>query len=166
MGLPDASVQLMSAARVEKAIRRLSQQVVEDVKDVSKVLIVALEPRGNLVATRLCRHMAQGDRKPALLSVHKEAAASSFSALSSEYVLLVDDVVFSGKTALNIVSLIRQSLNPDTIRTLFLVDRGHRKLPLKADFVGMESPTKLDEHVEVQQNSTGDLEVVLHLSHL
>jgi pyrimidine operon attenuation protein/uracil phosphoribosyltransferase len=68
----------------------------------------------------------------------------------NHYPVIVDDVIFSGKTMFKALKKISNHIHPPEIHTAVLVDRGHRKFPVKAEFYGMELPTKLDEHVSVE----------------
>src|SRR5699024_10239595 len=80
--------------------------------------------------------------------------SGGFSAAASlpnhfEYSLVVDDVIFSGYTMLHSLEVVRQQIETKVLRTAVLIDRGHRKVPVEANFFGMKLPTKLNEHVRV-----------------
>ena len=72
--------------------------------------------------------------------------------LSNKPVVVVDDVLYSGSTLLNVVAILLQA-GPKTLRTAVLIDRGHRTMPVSADFVGMELATTIQQHVSFEISS-------------
>ena len=149
MAIIPESAQIMTGARVEKCIRRLAHQIIEDAAGRSPVHIVALAPSGKPLAEALVKEIESSDDSECHVSlIQKQSPADIIKISLSNYVVVVDDVMFTGRTMFRLLQ--HMKVAPDQIvRSLVLVDRGHRNVPLHADFVGFMCPTKLDEHVEV-----------------
>jgi pyrimidine operon attenuation protein/uracil phosphoribosyltransferase len=81
--------------------------------------------------------------------------------IKNSYPIVVDDVIFSGKTMFSALKLVTDHKSVSEIHTAVLIDRGHRKFPIRAEFCGMELPTKLDEHVSVMVDGDNVEKVVL-----
>lgn len=170
MGNP---ILLMSSDRIKRSINRMAYQIAEDNRDEATILVVGIKQRGGAVAKAL---------KEPLESLSKNGVAfaglieTDDSALQFEeekinrlqghfnYIILVDDVIFSGKTMLAAIQQTLGEFNPNLLRTAVLVDRGHRVRPINATFCGMELPTKLDEHVQVKIEKDTPESVVLSKS--
>ena len=78
--------------------------------------------------------------------------------------VLTDDVIFSGRTMLDALKKVQEKVDANKLRVAVLVDRGHRSVPVEAGFVGLQLPTKLNEHVQVETGSNSVKKVVLNNS--
>lgn len=143
---------LMNEKRIERSLKRIAYQVVEDNRDNKEILVLGINDRGYAVADSLEAYLsdlAEGGVECHQILVGDENEVKGAASFSNKYVLLVDDVIFSGTTMFKALSTISGKEIPDEVHTATLIDRGHRKLPVYAQFTGMELPTKLNEHVDV-----------------
>ena len=151
------SISLMSGDRISRAIERMSFQIAEDNRGTADILVIGLKERGFAIARQLADHLKTMSKTGIDLLQLSESgdAASHFESENlrdkkiPEYVVIVDDVIFSGRTMLSAIQHTLRHGNPAILRTAALVDRGHRTVPVEATFKGMELPTKLNEHVQV-----------------
>src|SRR6266508_3917229 len=154
---------IMDAADVGRALTRIAHEVAERNRGVDGVVLVGIHTRGVPLADRLAAKLAEIEGRPVPVGAldvsmyRDDIGLRPPSAghdthlpfdLTGKVVVLVDDVLYTGRT-------IRAAL-------AVLVDRGHRELPLRADYVGKNVPTAFDEAVRVQLDETdGDDGVVL-----
>lgn len=177
IGEPKA--QLMDAAQMSRALSRIAHEISEHNKGVEGVALVGIRRRGVPLAQRLAAKILEfeGVQVPVGIlditlyrddlselhqvpQVHKTEI--SF-ALKGKHVIMVDDVLFTGRTARAGLDAIMDHGRPATIQLAVLVDRGHRELPIRADYVGKNIPTSRREVVEVKlQEIDGDERVSLY----
>ena len=160
---------LLSSQQVDQRINRLAWQLYEDNADEKEVVIVGILNSGNEVALRLAHSLRdisplQVTTATLRINKHQQTAGDvevsiSLDSLKGKVVIMVDDVLNSGKTLLY---TLRPFLNVDLrkIRTVVLVDRNHRRYPISADYAGLSLATTLKEHVSVENND-GHLQVFL-----
>lgn len=143
---------LMNEQRIKRSLKRIAYQVAEDNRDNKEIVVLGINDRGYAVADSLKAYLsdlAEGEVECHQIAVGEENEVKDATSLGNKYVLLVDDVIFSGTTMFKALSTISGKEIPDEVHTATLIDRGHRKLPVYAQFTGMELPTKLNEHVDV-----------------
>lgn len=158
---------LMDAQRIKRSMKRIAHQVAEDNRASKELVLLGINDRGYAVSVMLCRYLRELLDKPitcSRLEVKKNNTSKTDLSLKDKYVLLVDDVIFSGTTMFEALKLITQDHTPDEVHTVTLVDRGHRKFPIIARFVGLDLPTKLDEHVHLELKNDEPVTVVLEKS--
>lgn len=160
---------MMDRDRVQRALKRMAYQVAEDNRTGRDLLLVGIEPRGKLVATLLGSYLTEiYEREVPVLSmdIESEDHEELFSAFAIEdtYPLVVDDVIFSGGTMFSALNLIYQHLSLEEIHTAVLIDRGHRKFPIQAQYIGLELSTKPNEHVSVSVEKDTIEKVVLEIN--
>jgi pyrimidine operon attenuation protein / uracil phosphoribosyltransferase len=138
---------IMQSGQLNRALKRLSMQIVEDLKGNKDVFVLGLNTRGYATAQAFTS-LLEGSLKIKIncfpLDAHNSDPLSqqiSNQIGPNTYVLLVDDVLFSGSTKI--------------LRVAVIIDRGHRRFPVQPDFVGLISPTKFKEHVEVEFDTDG-----------
>lgn len=161
------TVTLMDAQRIKRSLKRIAHQVAEDNRGTKKLLILGINQRGYAVSEMLCGYLSELLDKQIecnRLEVTKNATSKADLSLQDKYVLLVDDVIFSGTTMFEALKLITRDHDPDEVHTATLVDRGHRKFPIIAGFVGLDLPTKLDEHVHLELENGKPSMVILEKS--
>ncbi len=162
---PDA-VLVLDAQAIDRALRRIAHEVVERNPDLSRICIVGVPSRGIEVATRIASHIqAIEGVLPALgvidVSMHRDdlrirphlpAVALSHLPpnLSDLTLILADDVLFSGRTCRAAMDSIASFGRPRRIQFAVLVDRGHRELPIRPDYVGKNLPTSPSQRVYVR----------------
>lgn len=148
-----SEILLMSEDRINRSINRIAYQIAEENRDEADILIVGIKERGFEVARLLAGYLSSlTDRKVSLYQYTVDSGMEEdFENGDAEfrYMVLVDDVIFSGQTMFTALESMMRKVEPTIVRTAALVDRGHRQLPVEAAFVGLELPTKLDEHVQM-----------------
>ena len=165
-GTAGQSILLMSPERVQRSLNRMAYQIAEDNRDASGILMFGLKERGYAVARVLANKLRNISSSEVNLVRLSESSSQKLKDGSDgrnkeRYTVVVDDVIFSGRTMMGAVQKIMQQLNSPILRTATLVDRGHRSMPVEATFTGLELPTKLDEHVSVRVDKERVEKVVL-----
>ena len=165
--------QILSSERVHRILNRIAYEIIERNKGASTLEIVGIRRKGSKLAGDLARRIAsiegvtlrpneldvsayRDDRDPGATA---ETESAVFSDMSGRDVILVDDVLFTGRTARAALDAIVQYGRPKSIQLVVLIDRGHREYPIQPDYVGKSIPTKHRERVEVDVD--GDLTVFL-----
>jgi len=162
---------LMDEAQMRRSLTRMAHEVIERNKGVDGVVLIGIRSRGEPIAHMLADAISsvEGTRLPVgavditfyrddLTPVTKEPrlreADVSFE-VEGRTVVLVDDVLYTGRTARAAMEAVMDMGRPERIQLAVLVDRGHRELPIRADFVGKNIPTSHSEFVRV---SIGDID--------
>jgi pyrimidine operon attenuation protein/uracil phosphoribosyltransferase len=158
--------QLMDAAAMHRALRRLAGEIVEREEGVTDVVLVGIYTGGVYLARRLQRLMEDLEGAPvpigrvditlyrddALVGLPRpEIGKTSLPfQLSAKKVILVDDVLYTGRTVRAALDALNDFGRPQRVRLAVLVDRGQRELPIQADYVGLRLDTAADESVKVR----------------
>ncbi|HEX6677832.1 MAG TPA: bifunctional pyr operon transcriptional regulator/uracil phosphoribosyltransferase PyrR [Actinomycetes bacterium] len=167
----------MDAADVGRALTRIAHEVAERNRGVDGVVLVGLHTRGVPLARRLAAKLAEIEGGPVPVgaldvSMYRDDIGLRPPVaghdthlpfdLAAKMVVLVDDVLYTGRTIRAALDALLDFGRPRAIQLAVLVDRGHRELPLRADYVGKNVPTAADEAVRVRLAETdGDDGVVL-----
>jgi pyrimidine operon attenuation protein/uracil phosphoribosyltransferase len=156
--------QLLSPEEVQRAVRRMAHEILERNEDIANLVIIGLQTGGICFAERLADviHEVSGvDIETGTLDVAfyrddvtirpvLESAETSVDAdLADRVVLLVDDVLYTGRTIRAALNALADWGRPQAIQLAVMVDRGHRELPIRPDFVGKNLPTRRHELVNV-----------------
>ncbi|MBZ0274352.1 bifunctional pyr operon transcriptional regulator/uracil phosphoribosyltransferase PyrR [bacterium] len=160
----------MDAARVERTLRRMASQIVEQCGDDPDRLVLLAIPAGGVpVTARLAAEIARETGRAiatGVLDITLYRDDLSFSKkprlaetrldfdLHGKNVVLVDDVLFTGRTIRAALDALLEYGRPAVVRAAVLVDRGHRELPIRADFVGVWLDTVRDDDVTVTVGET------------
>ena len=156
---------LLGADDVRRAISRIAHEIVERDRDLSKIAIVGIRSRGHVLAARLRDAIRSNENATVPLgsldiTLYRDdltrigyapivrESPLDFS-VDDKVVVLVDDVLFTGRTIRAAMDALVDYGRPRAIRLAVLVDRGHRELPIRADFVGKNVPTKPTDDVRV-----------------
>lgn len=168
-------VVLLSAVAVHRALTRMAHEIAEKNDDDSELVLVGIQRGGVFLAQRLERILAGVTNRPVPLgvldvSMHRDDLDNHVVPevhptnipvdITEKTVVLVDDVLFSGRTVRAAMDALNDFGRPRRIQLAVLIDRGHRELPIKADFVGKNVPTSLHERIDVQFKETGGTDVV------
>jgi pyrimidine operon attenuation protein/uracil phosphoribosyltransferase len=170
--------ELLDKKDMERAVTRMAHEIIEKNKGVNGLCLVGIQRGGVHLAERLAGKLGEIEGKTlsvgtldiALyrddLNVRKEQPVVRRTQVPCEItdqkVVLVDDVLFTGRSIRAAMDAIMDFGRPSAIQLAVLVDRGHRELPIKADFVGKNIPTARNETVKVQFEEDGlDDKVVL-----
>lgn len=156
--------QLMSGADMSRAIRRIAHEIIERNRGVDDVVLIGIHTRGVSLARALQTEIAgfEGAKVPVGeldVTAHRDdhpdprtpnhARTDIPFNLESKNVVLVDDVLYTGRTVRAAMDAIVDLGRPSKIELAILVDRGHRELPIRADYVGKNVPTAGTERVSV-----------------
>ena len=174
-GVPGGSDrELLSAADVGRTISRIAHQIIEktalDAADAPRVVLLGIPTRGVTLATRIAEKVKEfsGVELPAGalditlyrddLNFKPPRALASTSipegGIDNATVILVDDVLYSGRSVRSALDALRDIGRPRMVQLAVLVDRGHRELPIRADYVGRNVPTSRTENVKVRLSET------------
>jgi pyrimidine operon attenuation protein/uracil phosphoribosyltransferase len=164
---------VLSSADIDRAVTRISHEIVEGNRGTSNLLILGIPTRGAWLAERIANSIAKSYpdfnasdstgrldvtlfRDDLALKPGKEITQTTLpvSGVDGKTVVLVDDVLFSGRTVRAALDALNEFGRPSAVRLAVLVDRGHRELPIRADYVGKNLPTSLDERIQVRLDET------------
>ncbi|MBO6794856.1 MAG: hypothetical protein JJ895_13170 [Balneolaceae bacterium] len=154
----------MDQQHIQRTIKRLAIQVWEKMGDADELVVFGLNDRGYATAVELTTYLKQNSEQKIQLHQYDVADNGQKAPIpncTEKSVLVVDDVIFSGKTMFSALSTICYSNEPNIIEVLSLVDRGHRKYPVLCELTGISVPTKFGEHIEVIIDKSKIQEVVL-----
>jgi pyrimidine operon attenuation protein / uracil phosphoribosyltransferase len=153
---------IMDQAEVESAVQQISEQILRDCADPDRLLIVGVKTNGSLIAQRIATNLERAQmRKFELAELETYGAGEDlrrvFPAdpesgqiqLRDRSIILVDDVIHTGRTVKTALSIIFRSGRPQSVRLAVLIDRGHRQIPVKPNYVGKHIPTADHERVRV-----------------
>ncbi len=162
--VPEPGRTVLDARDVARALTRISHEILERNKGAGDLVLLGIPSRGVPLAERLGAKISAVEGvdvpvgsldvtmyrddlrlKPARTLLHTEIPAD----IDGRTVVLVDDVLFSGRTIRAALDALTEIGRPAAVRLAVLVDRGHRELPIRADFVGKNLPTSLVERVRV-----------------
>ncbi len=169
-----ARSRVMDAADVRRAITRIAHEVVERNAGLDDAVVIGLQTGGVPLARSLVAELTriEGASVPlgtldvafyrddiGLRPVMPEAVTDIPAELSGRTVVLVDDVLFTGRTIRAALDAVCDYGRPRAVQLAVMVDRGHRELPIRPDFVGKNLPTRRDEAVDVHLDGVdlGDL---------
>ncbi|OSC40854.1 bifunctional pyr operon transcriptional regulator/uracil phosphoribosyltransferase PyrR [Mycobacterium decipiens] len=162
--------ELMSGADVGRTISRIAHQIIEktalDAADAPRVLLLGIPTRGVILAKRLATNIGEYSgvevdhgalditlyRDDLMMQPPRPLEVTSIppGGIDDTLVILVDDVLYSGRSVRSALDALRDVGRPRAVQLAVLVDRGHRELPLRADYVGKNVPTSRGESVHVQ----------------
>ena len=168
---------VLDSAGIARAAKRMAHEIVERNRDAERLALVAIPSGGVPVGKLLAAHIAEIQGAPVPLGVMDvtlyrddvigrgrrpvpQRSRMPFSA-NGMRVVLVEDVVFTGRTIRAAMDAVLDFGRPEAIQIATLVDRGHRELPIQVDFVGKNIPTARAEQVVLRESSAGGYEVVV-----
>jgi pyrimidine operon attenuation protein/uracil phosphoribosyltransferase len=154
---------LMEEAEISAVLADLSQQILRDCQDLDRLTILGVRSVGSRLAQRIAGEIeAQRKRKPELGEIEINGSGDELRRilpadpdagplnLKDREVILVDDVIFTGRTVKSALSIIFRSGRPKSVRLAVLIDRGHREIPVKPNYVGKNIPSSENERVRVK----------------
>jgi pyrimidine operon attenuation protein / uracil phosphoribosyltransferase len=176
--LAEIKAQVMDEENIRRALYRLSHEITEHNKGINDLMLVGIRSRGVPLANRLADFIKQteGTAVPvgilditfyrddlSLISsqpvIHRTEMPVN---ISNKKIILIDDVLFTGRTVRAALDALMDLGRPACIQLAVLIDRGHRELPIRADFVGKNVPTAKREGVQVKLLETdGEDRVVI-----
>jgi pyrimidine operon attenuation protein/uracil phosphoribosyltransferase len=165
-----ADVPIMDAEAIRRALRRIAHEIIERNPDLRSVVLAGIPLRGSEIARRIAEFIREIDKididigvidvamhrddvgtRPELPVVH---ASTLPTPLEGRTLIIVDDVLFTGRTVRAAMDAISSFGRPARIQLAALIDRGHRELPIRADYVGKNLPTAAHEKIRVRLAQT------------
>ena len=163
---PARTVPIMDGEAIRRALRRIAHEIIEQNADLKSVVLAGVPLRGVEIARRLAdfiREVAKIDIETGTIDVamHRDDVGTRAELpivhasklplpLEHRTVIIVDDVLFTGRTGRAALDAISSFGRPARIQLAALVDRGHRELPIRADYVGKNLPTATREQIQVR----------------
>ena len=163
---PSTAAPVLDAAAISRALRRIAHEIVERNPDLGSVILAGIPSRGTAIAQRLTeiiRSLGQGEVGAGAIdvSMHRDdvgirrdlprvQASTLPLPLEGKTVVIVDDVLSTGRTVRAAMDAIGSFGRPARIQLAALIDRGHRELPIRPDYVGKNIPTAPDEQVRLR----------------
>lgn len=153
--------EILDGNAVERAVTRISFEIIERNKGTDGLCLIGLLSRGAVLAQRIAAKIAgnEGCEVPTgLLDItpfrddekRKDGESSRIDFdITGKRVVIIDDVIFTGRTARAAIDGVLARGRPISIQLAALIDRGHRELPIRADYIGKNLPTSRDEKVKV-----------------
>ena len=167
---------LIDTEGISKILKRLSFEIIEANPSLENIAIVGIRTRGDVIAKRIAeiiKDISKKDIRTGTLDVtfYRDDFSSNWGSpkvgrsditfnVNKINIILIDDVLFTGRTIRAAIEEIFSFGRPETIQLGVLVDRGHRELPIKANFVGKNIPTSDNEHVHVYIEEVDSIEEV------
>ena len=159
-------VPILDAAAIERALRRIAHEIIERTPDLSAIILAGIPSRGVEIARRLQEfiraiHHIEIDTGVIDVAMHRDDVGTRPELpivresklplpLEGRTVIIIDDVLFTGRTVRAAIDAITSFGRPTRIQLAVLIDRGHRELPIRADYVGKNLPTARGEEIHVR----------------
>lgn len=159
--------ELLDAPSMNRAVTRIAHEIIERNKGIDECILVGIKTRGAFLARRLAERIEMIEGKPIRIGelditlyrddlstkqVNDEAQVQQVDiahVVSDQKVILVDDVLYTGRTVRAALDAVMDLGRPAQIQLAVLIDRGHRELPIRADYVGKNIPTAGQERIVV-----------------
>lgn len=161
-----SEVEVVDGAAMKRALTRITYEIIEQNKGLEDLVLVGIKTRGIYLAERIAKKMKELEEISVPvgeldISLYRDDVHTSENrdpeikgsnipvSIEGKQVILIDDVLFTGRTIRAALDALMDIARPMKISLAVLVDRGHRELPIRADFVGKNIPTSLEEQVKV-----------------
>jgi pyrimidine operon attenuation protein/uracil phosphoribosyltransferase len=167
-----AAVPIMDAPAIQRALRRIAHEISERNPDLGSIVLAGIPSRGNEIARRIAEFIKSIEKVEVGTGVidvamHRDDVGTRADLpmvrasrlplpLEGRTVIIVDDVLYTGRTVRAAMDAISSFGRPAKIQLAALIDRGHRELPIRADYVGKNLPTGVNEKVRVRIGSKGE----------
>lgn len=167
---------IMDRTAIHRAINRIAHEIIEKNKGTEDLLLIGIQRRGVPLALRIAKKIKdfEGVLLPvgilditfyrddlSLLDEHPVVNSTDISfSINNKKIVLVDDVLYTGRTVRAAMNAIIELGRPRIIQLAILIDRGHRELPIRADFIGKNVPTSKMEIVNVNLEEVDGIDVV------
>lgn len=159
---------IIDAIGLNRIITRISHEIIERNKGSQNLAIVGMRTRGEFLARRIHQKISEVEGIQLPLGIiditlyrddfrnrmkQPEVSVSDISFdVTGKHIILIDDVLYTGRTVRSALSVLMEFGRPSSIQFFALVDRGHRELPISADYIGKNIPTSINEEVKVKLN--------------
>lgn len=164
--MPESNQQILDSRKIKRALTRIAHEILEQNVEIESLAIIGIITRGAHLARRIAaiiKEIEDVEIPVGLMdiSLYRDDVHSKLDqpivqrtdilfSVSDKNVILIDDVLFTGRTVRAALDQIVDFGRPRTIQLAVLVDRGHRQLPIKADYVGANIPTAIDDKVVLE----------------
>jgi len=161
---------------LKRTITRLSHEILERNKGSENIILIGMRTRGEFLAKRIQNKIEEIDGKLPVLGIldatlyrddfrtrlkQPEVSVTDITFdITEKDIILIDDVLYTGRTTRAALDALMDLGRPSSIQFCVLVDRGHREMPIKADFIGKNIPTSLNEEVKVKMKEIDDEDAV------
>jgi len=166
---------LMDSKAIDRALTRIAHEIVEKNKGIDRLYLLGIKTRGFPLAVRLAEKIKRIENQSIpyaeidITNYRDDLIAKKYNSeipaipldLKDKKVILVDDVLYTGRTVRAAMDAVMDFGRPASIQLAVLIDRGHRELPIRADFVGKNLPTSRSEKVIVNLKEIDEKDVVL-----
>ena len=172
---------ILDEQAITRAITRIAHEIIERNKGIDDCILVGIKTRGAFIAKRLAEKIEKIEGKAILtgeldITLYRDDLSAKHKnqeplvqqvdishSISNKKVVLVDDVLYTGRTVRAAMDAVMDLGRPAQIQLAVLIDRGHRELPIRADFVGKNIPTSSNERIVVEMiESDGKDRVAIH----
>lgn len=161
------SSKIMDEGAISRSLTRISYEIIEQNKDLSNLVIIGIKTRGITLAKRIAQKISEIEKKKVPvgeidITLYRDDRHDSELSnspvlnktiipidIKGKDIILVDDVLFTGRTVRAALDAIMDINRPRRIRLAILIDRGHRELPIRPDYIGKNVPTSMKEVVHV-----------------
>ncbi|KGR80424.1 bifunctional pyr operon transcriptional regulator/uracil phosphoribosyltransferase PyrR [Ureibacillus manganicus] len=173
--------ELLDGPSMNRAITRIAHEIIERNKGIDECILVGIKTRGDYLAKRLADRIKMIEGKPIRtgeldITLYRDDLSKKYETgeprvkdvdinyvVENQKIILVDDVLFTGRTIRAALDAVMDLGRPSQIQLAVLIDRGHRELPIRADYVGKNIPTSSTEQIVVNISEVdGEDKVTLH----
>jgi pyrimidine operon attenuation protein / uracil phosphoribosyltransferase len=173
--MPDTRV-IMDESAIRRALTRIAHEMLEKNKGIQDCVLVGIRTRGIYLASRIAERILEIENQPVQVgelditgyrddlpekpTVQMQSDSALRTLVKNKTIILVDDVLFTGRTIRAAMDALMDIGRPQAIQLAVLVDRGHRELPIRPDYVGKNVPTSRQEEIEVSLTEVDDQDSV------
>jgi pyrimidine operon attenuation protein/uracil phosphoribosyltransferase len=150
--------EIMNAAEINRALTRISHEIIENNKGTSGLIILGVKTRGVPLAERIVQKINDIESVTVPLGAINETLRMN---VENKTVIVVDDVIYTGRTCRAALDAILDAGRAEKIQFVALVDRGHRELPLTPNYIGKNVPTSNEEVVHVRLQEIDGIDQVI-----
>ena len=167
---------LLNANKINRTLVRLAHEIVEKNSNLDELAIIGIRTRGDFIANRIAliiKEITKTEINKGTIDVTfyrddfktnlgspKVGPSNILFNINSKNIILIDDVLYTGRTIRAAMEELFSLGRPSKVQLAVLIDRGHRELPIKADYVGKNYPTSFNEHIHVYLNEIDNNESV------
>jgi pyrimidine operon attenuation protein/uracil phosphoribosyltransferase len=166
---------VLDSGEIDRSLKRISHEIIEDNHGLADVVLLGIPTRGVSLANRIGDFLESIDSVVPVgvldITMHRDdlrirgprpltPTLLPAQGIEGKHVVLVDDVLFSGRTIRAALDAIGELGRPKSVQLAVLIDRGHRQLPIRADYVGKNIPTNLRESVRVSLKENDGIDQV------
>jgi pyrimidine operon attenuation protein/uracil phosphoribosyltransferase len=166
----DIKAKIIDEEGLSRTLTRLAHEILEKNKGSKNLVLIGMRTRGEFIAERIREKIREIDKSEPNFGVlditlyrddfrtrlkQPEISVTNITIdLNDRDIILIDDVLYTGRTVRAALDALMDLGRPNTIQLCVLVDRGHRELPIRADFIGKNIPTSINEEVRVRIRET------------